>query len=122
MPKSAVEIEAMNCVMEYERSQGKNPIDVSGEGVGYDIQSGNLEIEVKGRGRNKAPHVLLNQHNIEALEKSENDKYRLYVVMNPVNNPRLIIFSKEDVIGKKKERPQWRIPLRKEDLDRGISL
>jgi hypothetical protein len=122
MPKSAVEMEAINCVMEYERSQGRNPIVVSGEDVGYDIHSDNLKIEVKGRGKNIKPHVLLNQHNIEALENADDEEYRLYVVMNPVNNPKLIIFSKEDVLGTKEERRQWKIPLRKADFAKGISL
>ncbi len=122
MTKSEVEIEAMNWVIEYERSQGRNPVDVSGKGVGYDIQSDNLKIEVKGRGQDIKPHVLLNQPNIEALENANNNDYKLYVVMNPVNNPKLIIFTKKDVLGKKEERRQWKIPLRKADFDKGIPL
>lgn len=122
MPKSEVEIGAINCVMKYERAQGRNPIVVSGEGVGYDIRSDNLKIEVKGRGQDKKPHVLLNQHNIEALEESADEEYRLYVVMNPLNNPKLIIWSKDEVIGKKVERRQWQIPLRKADFAKGIPL
>jgi hypothetical protein len=122
MEKDNVKTEAMNRVMEYEKSKGRNPIDVSGKGVGYDIQSNNLKIEVKGRGKDKAPHVLFNQHNIEALENADDNDYRLYIVMNPIENPKLIIFTKEDILRKKEELRQWKIPLRKDDFDRGIPL
>lgn len=122
MPKSKVEIGAINCVMKYERAQGRNPKDVSGEGIGYDIRSDNLKIEVKGRGKDKEPHVFLGKHNIEAIENSADEEYRLYVVMNPLNNPKLIIFSKDEVIGKKVKLRQWKIPLRKADFATGIPL
>jgi superfamily II DNA or RNA helicase len=51
--KSAVETAAMRVALEYERSQGRNPVDVSKTGVGYDIRSeasdGEVRyIEVKG--------------------------------------------------------------------------
>jgi len=49
-----IEQQAMEIVMKYEKSQGKNPKDVSRTRCGYDIKSGNRYIEVKGQGSKKA--------------------------------------------------------------------
>lgn len=51
--RTAIEMAAMNVVMEYERQSGREPVDVSKTGVGYDIRSeapdGSVRyIEVKG--------------------------------------------------------------------------
>lgn len=121
MEGNSVEEAAIKVAIRYERAMGRNPMSVERKGFGYDIESGGLKIEVKGRGRDKEPHVLMNENNINALEKS-GDEYRLYVVMNPLNNPKIIEFRKEDVRIKKEEKRQWRIPLRKEDFDRGIKI
>jgi len=122
--KIQVEKMAVKLAMEYELSQGRTPKDVSGDKnyIGYDIISGNLEIEVKGRSKDKRPFCLLNENNIMGLEMANDSNYRLYVIMNPLDNPKLIIFNKQDVLNIKSERRQWEIPLRRKNYEGGISL
>ena len=120
MNKVDIEKMAVEWVLKYEKKQGRHPKVVSG--CGYDILSDKLKIEVKGRSKDKRPHVLFNENNINAIEKENDGNYHLYVVMNPGENPKLIIFSKSEVLDKKLEKRQWVIPLRKEDFDKGIPL
>jgi hypothetical protein len=120
MAGNSVEKKAIELVIEFEKQNGRQAKKV--RNCGYDLISGGLKIEVKGRGADKKPFVLLNQYNLEAVERESEDEYRLYVVMNPEKKPKLIIFKKSDVLKKKKERRQWQIPLRKADFDRGIQL
>src|SRR3989338_6702841 len=114
-----IKTQAMNYVLEYEKKQGRDAIDVSTkrEHHGYDIISGSMKIEVKGRSNDKAHHVLFNQYNIEAIEKANEDDYRLYIVTISKNGPKLIILKRKDVLFKKREKKQWDIPINK--LDRG---
>ena len=120
MNKVDIEKMAVEWVLKYEKKQGRRPKVVFG--CGYDILSDKLKIEVKGRSKDKRPHILFNENNINAIEKEKDENYRLYVVMNPGENPKLIIFSKSEILDKKIEKRQWVIPLRKKDFDKGIPL
>lgn len=119
-----VELKAIEFVMHYEKSKGRIPEDVSRNKnhAGYDIKSGKLKIEVKGRGKDKVPHVFLNENNINGLEKSNDSNYRLYIVLNPIENPRLVILRRKEIKTRKKNKKQWSIPLRKADFKRAINL
>ena len=119
-----IKTQAMNYVLEYEKKQGRDAIDVSTkrEHHGYDIISGSMKIEVKGRSNDEAHHVLFNQYNIEAIEKASDDDYRLYIVTISKNGPKLIILKKKDVLSRKKERRQWDITIRKSDRSGAIHL
>ncbi|MCX6843048.1 MAG: helicase-related protein [candidate division WOR-3 bacterium] len=94
--KQESELAAMKMVMEHERGQGRNPVDVSREKIGFDIRStgsadastGRYEvrrIEVKGRRRGAAVRLTENEmRNAKQLR----DTYWLYVVWDPAgSNP-----------------------------------
>ena len=101
---------AMEIVMEYEKSQGRFPRDVSKEiGPGFDIRSKDENgdsrlIEVKGR-TGVGPVSLSKNEWFKA--KDLGDDYYLYVVWNTANNPDMtpkiiqnpvnVLSTKEDV-------------------------
>ncbi|MBI2107989.1 DUF3883 domain-containing protein [Candidatus Woesearchaeota archaeon] len=116
----SVEKEAVKYAMEFETKAGRNPINVSRDKMhkGYDIICDDRVIEVKGRGKDKAPQVLLNEYNIMAVENDVGKDYYLYVVMNPENNPNLVVFTKTEVLSRKKEKRQWIVPLRTADYSK----
>jgi len=120
MAPKEIEDLAIKWVIDYETKHGRNPRP--GKGSGYDVLSDGFKIEVKGRSKEKRPHVLLNSYNIKALLKAGDDEYRLYIVMSPERNPKLLIYKKNEVLSKIIERKQWKFPLRKADFQRGISL
>jgi len=88
------EIEAigMRIAMEYERSQGREPEDVSKENLGFDIRSkgqdGIRYIEVKSRANEG--DVALTQNEWFKAKRFKND-YWLYIVTNAGTNPILNI-------------------------------
>ncbi|MFA4925089.1 MAG: helicase-related protein [Candidatus Aminicenantales bacterium] len=88
------EIEAigMRIAMEYERSQGREPEDVSKENLGFDIRSkgqdGIRYIEVKSRANEGG--VALTQNEWFKAKRFKND-YWLYIVTNAGTNPILNI-------------------------------
>jgi superfamily II DNA or RNA helicase len=89
------EIEAigMNVVMEYERSQGRTPEDVSSQNLGYDVRSsdekGNYRyIEVKARANEGAVALTPNEW---LMAQRLQDEYWLYVVVNAATTPELYI-------------------------------
>ena len=97
-PADKVEIEekAMRYVMRYEREQGRVPIDVSGENLGYDIRSEDPAnnavrfIEVKGhRDFNMYVEFTPNEYEKAVALK---DNYWLYVVLNLDYKPVLLRF------------------------------
>lgn len=119
-----VEAEAIEIVKKYLQKEERTYEDVSKNDtfVGIDIISENLRIEVKGRGKDKAPHFYLNEYNIQGLKNTDDKNYRLFLVMNPKENPRIIIFTKEEIEKKMKEKIIWKIPLRKKDYSKAISF
>jgi hypothetical protein len=78
---------AMAAVMAFERQQGRNPVDVSSQNLGYDIESiGNSDslqqdtrlIEVKGLGKSGDVIVTKNEYNKALSSKN----YYFYIVDN----------------------------------------
>jgi len=92
----ALEIEeiGMKVAMEYERAQGRNPIDVSDDKRGYDIRSEGAEeiryIEVKAKA---AQGNLILTPNEWMTAKQLGDKYWLYVVENAIKEPKLYVIQ-----------------------------
>ncbi|MEM3402888.1 MAG: helicase-related protein, partial [Candidatus Hadarchaeales archaeon] len=89
-----VERIGMQIAMEYERSCGRSPQDVSGENLGFDIKSrGDGEIryiEVKAR-RDEGPVALTSNEWFKAKRFKEH--YWLYVVANAITQPKLWIIN-----------------------------
>ncbi|MGQ9778058.1 MAG: protein NO VEIN domain-containing protein [Thermodesulfobacteriota bacterium] len=81
----------MEIVMEYERSYGRTPEDVSFQNLGYDIRSSDNNanyryIEVKARAREGT--VILTPNEWFMAQRLK-DEYWLYVVVNAASNPEL---------------------------------
>ena len=117
---SDVEKKAMEYVMQYEREHGGSPEDRSKDGRGYDIESGNKIIEVKGRGKKRPSIVHFNQYNYAAMQRAleENKEYWLYIVTNIYNDdPKLIKMNTTETIKRGKVRHGYDIRLRKADFE-----
>lgn len=87
---------AMDTSMEYEKTDGWFPEDVSGENAGYDIRSVNQQdikryIEVKGRSSAEG-NVMLTENEMNRLAQL-GDSAWLYIVINCKNHPELIRFQ-----------------------------
>jgi len=90
-----IEQVGMRIAMEYERSNGRTPEDVSLQDLGYDIRSQDEEgnyryIEVKARARAGAVAITPNEWFMAQRLK---DEYWLYVVINAESNPRLYLIQ-----------------------------
>lgn len=84
----------MKIAMEYERSQGREPEDVSKENLGFDIRSkGNEEVRyIEVKARKDEGNVILTQ-NEWFRAKMLKEEYWLYIVANAVTNPTLYIIN-----------------------------
>jgi superfamily II DNA or RNA helicase len=84
----------MEIAMEYERSQGREPEDVSKENLGFDIRSRGKDeiryIEVKAR-KEEGDVALTFNELLKAKRFKEN--YWLYIVCNAITNPTLYIIN-----------------------------
>ncbi len=83
---------AMATAMEYERSQGWNPIDVSANNEGYDVKSISPEkmkryIEVKGRNGSDGS-VIVTENEMNHLAQLGETAW-LYIVINCKGAPEL---------------------------------
>lgn len=96
-----VEQKAMEVTMAYERSQGRTPVDVSKENIGYDVRSTAPDgtkryIEVKGRAGTDG--VMLSENEMNRLEQlatkawlyivtdCHTDHPQLHIINNPAHN------------------------------------
>ncbi len=95
---NTVEQKAMKIVMEYERSQGRKPKDVSRTKCGYDIKSGNRRIEVKGQSKKRASWIWVSNSIVRNLGRNISNYY-VYIVYDIKKNPKLKILE-PDVIFK----------------------
>ena len=84
----------MEIAMEYERSQGREPEDVSKENLGFDIRSRGKDeiryIEVKAR-KDEGDVALTVNEWLKA--KRFKESYWLYIVCNAITNPTLYIIN-----------------------------
>ncbi|NPV53642.1 MAG: DUF3883 domain-containing protein [Firmicutes bacterium] len=84
-----IERVGMEVAMEYERSQGRTPEDVSLQSLGYDVRSADIcgdyrYIEVKARARTGAIALTPNEW---LMANRLGDEYWLYVVENATSTP-----------------------------------
>lgn len=84
-----VEKAGMRLAMQYERENGREPVDVSKENTGYDVYSKDSDdrvrfIEVKARA-GEGEIVLTPNEWLSSMQLG--DKYYLYVVWNAIKNP-----------------------------------
>ncbi len=92
-PNFETEVIAMNTVMEYERSQGRQVFDVHEKNLGYDVtsldvNSGELRlIEVKGL--SAVTGTILLTPNERRVAEDRRDCYWLYIVTNCATQPTL---------------------------------
>ena len=89
-----VEAIAMKVAMDYERSCGGTPVDVSRDNVGYDIRTTDKEgnkryVEVKGRAGTDG--VMLSENEVNRLEQL-GERAWLYIVTNCKSKPELHTF------------------------------
>ncbi len=86
-----IEEKAIAYVIEREGKLGEHPKDVhKNRKIGYDIESENKCIEVKGRSKEKPRFVHFSEYNYKGMTKAEEDEkeYWLYIVFNiGSNNP-----------------------------------
>jgi len=84
----------MKIAMEYERSHGREPVDVSKENLGFDIRSKGKDelryIEVKARINEGEVALTLNEW---FKAKRFKQQYWLYIVVNAKTNPTLYIID-----------------------------
>ena len=90
-----VEAIAMEVAMDYERSCGCTPTDVSKDNVGYDVRTicpdgTKRYVEVKGRAGTDG--VMLSENEVNRLQQL-GDKAWLYIVMNCKSEPTLYRFN-----------------------------
>jgi len=88
---AAIEAVGMQVAMEYERQQGRTPVDVSAENRGYDIRSESPDgsvryIEVKARAQTGDLVLTPNEW---MMARRLGDEYWLYVLTDAASQPRL---------------------------------
>lgn len=79
--KNSAEQRAIEIVKSFEIAEGRNPVNVSKKGVGYDLESCGRMIEVKGVGENWRTYTWqsLYPSEVECLNRSKKNFY-LYIV------------------------------------------
>jgi len=97
MPNT-VEQKAIKIVMEYEKSQGRMPSDVSRTKCGYDIKSNERCIEVKGKTKKRADWIWINNSIVRNLGKDLSNYY-IYIVYDIKREAKLKILE-PDIIFK----------------------
>lgn len=82
-------------VLQYERAQGRKPIDETKKRVGYDVKSGKRYIEVKSRPKGKIqPFIMLHNSLLRTIGKGLANYY-IYIVYDMQNDPKLVIVPPE---------------------------
>lgn len=115
-----VEKKAMDYAMQYERENGRNPKDRSKEKVGFDIESDNRIIEVKGRSGKTVSIIHFNQYNYASMQKALKGKKEYWLYIVKINNDESKQLKKMDVmevIRRAKIRHGYDIRLRKNDFE-----
>lgn len=90
--------ESIKYVMAYEKSKGRNPVDVSKKLIGYDVKSGPRYIEVKSRPKSKIqPFIKLHNALLRTIGKGLANYY-IYIIYDMENDPKLVIVPPEEVL------------------------
>src|SRR5207253_473668 len=106
--KTPSELAAMKVAMDYERADGREPVDVSKTGVGYDIRSEGLDgqvryIEAKGRAAEATVTLYYTEWQTASRMREE---FFIYYVTDPLKTPKLWII--QDPVGRGLE-PEERV-------------
>ncbi|GEM_PF-3233673 len=106
MHKDLIEKEALKFSIEHEIQQGRSPHIATNEG--FDIISGDRQIEVRAK-RNDGMPIILTCQNIEAVYKQPN--FWLYVVyIDTSNKPGFLVkMNGEEVKRRKSELVHWKL-------------
>jgi hypothetical protein len=98
---------AIEYVIDYEKNQGRNAVDVSREGVGYDVRSDNRFIEVKGKieGWKSYNWQQLYKSEVDCL-KQNTDSFYLYIVRFEENEIDLYIIPGKSLLDNFKITPE----------------
>lgn len=92
------EEKSIQYIIRYEKSQRRNPQDVSKKRLGYDIKSGNRYIEVKSRPKSKIQSfIALHNHLLRSIGRGL-VSYYIYIVYDMKNHPKLVIVPPEIVL------------------------
>ena len=105
--RGEVELAAMNYVMDHERKHGRVPVDVSGDNVGWDIESTDADdsrrlIEVKGLTAIGRVRISWNEWE---KAKEHGKSYYLYVVPHALSEKRDVLIT-QDPFSKFKPREE----------------
>jgi len=92
------EEQSIQYVMNYERTQGRNPVDVSKKFVGYDIKSGNRYIEVKSRPKSNIQGFIKLHNSLLRTIGRGLVNYFIYIVYDMDNDPKLVIVPPKIVL------------------------
>lgn len=109
----------MELVMEYEKRQGRNPVDVSRKYVGYDIKSNDRLIEVKKR---DIKYGFLYITKNEFTTFLENKNAYLYLVYYRDKKPKLKILHRDIILANSKISIKYQLRLRKKVLESADEL
>ncbi len=108
---------AMEVAMNFEKSDGWNPVDVSATNEGYDVRSTNKDdikryIEVKGRSGSDGS-IMMSENEMNRLAQL-GDVSWLYIVISCKSNPELFRFqnpAKHLIFQKKSKGVQYFLPM-----------
>ncbi len=116
---SKAEKKAIDYVMKIETEKGNNPTNRSKDKMGYDIESGNKRIEVKGRIGDKASIVHFNQYNYASMQKAIRDdkEYLLYIVKIIDDDAKLKIMDVNEIIARAKVKHGYDIRFSRKDFE-----
>jgi len=106
MHKELVEKEALKFSIDHEIQQGRSPHIVINEG--FDIISGDRQIEVRAK-RNDGMPIILTHQNIQAVNNQPN--FWLYVVyIDAFNKPGFLVkMNGEEIKRRKSELVHWKL-------------
>ncbi len=116
-----VEDKAVELVMDWERKNGRNPVDVRGKGLGYDIKSESASekrcVEVKSRSQERQTFVTMDGGLLKRLGKDVSNYY-LYFVRNVENyRPTLRIVPAERVLSNLATTVRFKFAITKETME-----
>jgi len=106
--------ESIALVMQYERNQGRKPIDVSKKYVGYDIKSDDRLIEVKKRDI-KYGFLYVTKNEFLAFQKNKNAY--LYLVYYRDGKPKIRILDRDIVLANSKISIKYQLRLTKDVIE-----
>src|SRR3989338_8149698 len=99
--KNIVERIAILSTLKYEKLKGRTPVerDASAEKVGWDVDSADRRIEVKGTSKASGYDLILSKNEQRALYNEKD--YYIYIVSNALSKPLLSVISGKNLLESK---------------------